>query len=97
MSSKLLHAHGCRQCRARYVDACTTRDEDHLCIECRGGIPWRLLIANAAPRPCCVTHGRLATKDEKKTYALAGRSNWFICPTCKRTHPTRPALKETTS
>ncbi len=88
--AKGYHAHACRRCRVRYTDACTQRTEDDLCTSCRGGRPWQLLIDNAAPHDCCYDHSRLATKDEKTLYLLAGRSNWFICATCRRTHPTRP-------
>lgn len=92
-SKKELHAHGCRRCRTRYEDSCPQRDEDDLCITCRGGFGWQLLIQNRAPKPCCI-HSRLATKQEKQTYLLAGRSNWQICPTCRRTHPFRVTDKE---
>lgn len=94
MSKKALHAHGCRRCRTRYVDACATRAEDDLCTTCRGGRGWALLIDNAAPHDCCRVNSRLATKDERVLYALAGRSNWHLCTTCKRTHPFRPTVKE---
>jgi len=88
-----LHAHGCRQCRTRYMDVCQARDEDDLCLACRGGTPSQLLINGRAPHACCLA-SRLATKEEKKTYDLAGRSNWHICPACSRTHPYKPTDKE---
>lgn len=94
MTTKTYHHHGCRQCRTRYSDNCADRGEDDLCTGCRGGIPSQLLIDSAAPKACCYAGARLATRDERKTYALAGRSNWFICPTCKRTHPTRPKKED---
>lgn len=96
MSKKAWHAHGCRRCRTRYVDACATRTEDGLCNPCRGLQPWQLLIDNAAPHDCCYRDSRLATKDERDLYSLAGRSNWHICAACKRTHPFKPTHKEPT-
>lgn len=92
-TKKTAHAHGCRQCRVRYTDNCTDPKEDGLCIGCRGGRPWQLLITNAAPRACCL-QARLVTKEEKTRYSLAGRSNWHICPTCRRTHPGKPTEKD---
>lgn len=88
------HAHGCRQCRTRYQDNCEQHGEDDLCPKCSGLAPSQLLIDNAAPHDCCYARSRLATKDERKTYHLAGRSNWFLCIACGRTHPTRPIRKE---
>jgi hypothetical protein len=84
------HAHGCTSCHTRYEDACLTPDTDGRCTGCRGGKPWTLLIENASPKTCCIAQGRPATKDERKTYKLAGAHVWFICPTCKRTHPFDP-------
>lgn len=82
------HAHGCRRCRVRYADACDERRDDDLCTSCRGGIPQ--LLNSYTPRDCCYATSRLVTKDERTSYALAGRSNWHICATCKRTHPAKP-------
>ncbi len=93
MSKKLAgtyHAHGCRRCRTRYQDACTTPDQDTLCDACRGLKPWQLLIDNAAPHPCCTTNARLVLTAEKAIYRLAGGWLWFICKTCARTHPFDP-------
>jgi hypothetical protein len=84
-----LHAHGCTRCHIRYQDACREL-ADRLCTGCRGGRPWQLLIDNASPKDCCVATARLATKDEKSTYRLAGTRLWFICAQCKRTHPFDP-------
>lgn len=81
---KTWHVHICRACGINYQDTCTTPIEDGKCTGCRGGIPWQLLIDNAKPRTCCL-ESRLATRDERKTYRLAGRANWRICPSCKRT------------
>lgn len=90
-----VHAHGCRRCRIRYTDTCDTRIDDGLCTGCRGGIVLQYLLDSIAPHHCCATNSRLATKEEKTSYALAGRSNWHICQTCRRTHPINPARKET--
>jgi hypothetical protein len=92
-AKKESHAHGCRRCRTRYVDTCRNKAEDGLCINCRGGMAWQLLIDNRAPHRCCID-SRLATKAEKETYSLAGRSNWHICPHCRRTHPFKVTHKE---
>lgn len=88
--SRNLHAHGCRDCHIRYEDACATPAADGACKACRGLRVWQLLIDNAAPKDCCVDTARMVTKDEKKAYRLAGAHLWFICQTCKRTHPTDP-------
>ncbi len=85
------HAHGCRECNLRYEDACTTPKDDGLCTRCRGGRPWMLLIAHASPHDCCRERARLASKDERDIYRLAGAHLWFICALCKRTHPFNPA------
>lgn len=92
-SKKELHAHGCRRCRTRYMDACASRTEDDLCITCRGGLAWQLLIDHRAPHACCIA-ARLVTRQERDTYSLAGRSNWHICPVCKRTHPFKPTAED---
>lgn len=85
------HAHGCVRCHTRYEDACPTAETDSLCITCRGGRGWQLLIDNARPTDCCVAGSRLATKDQMAVYRLAGGHLWFICTTCRRTHPFNPA------
>lgn len=84
-----LHAHGCRRCRTRYQDACLSPEADARCTSCNGGRAWQLLIDNANPRPCC-QQARLATKEERERYRLAGQQLWFICLTCARTHPFDP-------
>lgn len=88
-----LHAHGCAACHTRYEDACPTPADDARCTPCRGGQPWQYLIDNRAPRDCCRQNARLATKDDKSRYKLAGSRLWFICPTCSRTHPFDPKPK----
>lgn len=88
-SKKTWHKHACRGCRIGYVDGCDTPKDDELCIGCRGGRQWDLLVDGARPRDCCV-NSRRATKDEAVTYRLAGRANWFICPICKRTQTYKP-------
>jgi hypothetical protein len=85
-----LHAHGCVRCHIRYQDACTESGDDALCITCRGGRGWQLLIDNAAPHDCCREHSRMVRKEEQKTYRLAGKHLWHICTTCARTHPMDP-------
>jgi hypothetical protein len=89
-----VHAHGCARCGVRYEDACDARAVDGLCVGCRGGRPWQLLIDGRRPRKCCITGSRPATKDERKRYRLAGACAWFICVGdggCRRTHPFDPA------
>lgn len=90
---KTWHKHSCRGCRIGYVDGCEAPKDDGLCTGCRGGRPWDLLVDNDRPRDCCV-NSRLATKDEKSSYRLAGRANWHICPTCKRTQSFKPQAKD---
>ncbi len=85
-----LHAHGCRDCHTRYEDACIAPDQDGRCTACRGGRPWQLLIENARPKTCCIDQSRLASKDDRATYRLAGTHLWWICTSCKRTHPYDP-------
>ena len=87
MSSR--HAHGCRQCRTRYEDACADTKANALCAGCRGTRVWQLLIDNASPHSCCLD-SRIATKDECKSYSLAGSATWWICPACKRTQVYKP-------
>lgn len=92
-SKKIWHVHCCRKCRINYQDTCQDTKEDDLCTGCRGGRPWALLVDGARPHDCCV-HSRRVTKDEKAAYRLAGRTNWLICPTCKRTHGFQPQAKD---
>lgn len=75
------------------MDTCTTPGTDGDCTVCRGVRPWWLLIYNAAPRDCCRNDSRIATKDERKRYALAGEHTWWICRSCARTHPFAPAAR----
>lgn len=89
-----MHWHACTRCRrVQYDDNCTEPDIDRLCMRCRGGRPWQLLLQNRAPRTCCREVSRLATKDEKKSYSLAGSGRWWICQACARTQPFNP-MKE---
>lgn len=90
-----LHAHGCTHCGIRYEDACADPGTDGRCTACRGGRPWLLLIDGASPKDCCRETARLARKDEKKTYRLAGTRLWHICTACKRTHPFNPRTETT--
>jgi hypothetical protein len=79
------HAHGCKRCAIRYEDACTDPLTNGPCTSCRGGRAWQLLIENALPQQCCLEHSRLATKDERETYRLAGSTLWWICSRCAPT------------
>lgn len=88
-TKKTVHWHGCQRCHTGYEDNCTTKTVDGLCIACRGGRAWQLLIDSRAPRPCCQA-ARLVTKEQRETYRLAGGHLWFICPVCARTHPYDP-------
>jgi predicted RNA-binding Zn-ribbon protein involved in translation (DUF1610 family) len=82
-----IHAHGCARCDVRYEDACGTPAVDGLCMSCRGGIPWQLLITHRSPQDCCRIESRRVTKDERERYRLAGPKTrtWWICPACGRT------------
>jgi len=82
---KTWHVHACRGCGNTYRDTCDQAGEDATCDTCSGHRAWQLLVDNASPRTCCL-NARLVNRDEKKTYRLAGRSNWHICKTCGRTH-----------
>lgn len=87
---KTAHWHGCKRCQSPYEDACAQTKEDGLCSPCRGLAPWQYLIDNKKPRACCVAGSRTVTKDEMRSYSLAGARTWFICPTCSRTQPFDP-------
>lgn len=88
-----VHAHGCRQCDGRYEDTCDDNKSDTVCGSCRVGksLDQRgLLFDNRRPKECCRDNSRPASKEEIKTYRLAGAHKWWICATCKRTHPFNP-------
>lgn len=89
------HAHRCRACAVRYQDACHSAGLDDRCARCRSGSDREhpLWVINHMPQDCCRHDSRLATHDDRKTYHLGGTSTWWICSTCKRTHPNNP--KET--
>ncbi len=87
---KTAHWHGCVRCHNAYEDNCAAKTEDNLCVECRGGRGFQLLIDNRQPRDCCRTQSRLVTKDQKKSYRLEGSRLWFICTVCARTQPYNP-------
>ena len=100
-TSKSFHAHGCKTCRTRYMDNCNNRGVNDLCTACRGtGVPWQLLIDNAAPRPCCEEDSRPVPKDKAGTsdlhrrYQLAGDAPWFLCNTCARTQIYDPRIRK---
>lgn len=87
------HAHGCTRCATRYEDACTTPGTDGLCITCRGGRGWALLIQGMEPAPCCTECAVVATKDDRQTYRLVGSRVWFLCKSCARTFPYDPITR----
>lgn len=84
------HAHACLQCGERYEDACETSAEDDICASCRHGHPWPFWRTSRLPQTCCRSNSRKATKDDRSTYRLGGQATWWICLTCKRTHPYDP-------
>lgn len=91
-----LHAHGCNQCSARYTDGCRYPHVNGLCQDCRGttyGRPsWD---RHFDPRTCCRRHSEPAGLRERETYSLGGEGRWWICSTCKRTHPYDPRTNGT--
>lgn len=91
--TKTVHAHGCPTCRSRYEDNCEDRTTDEQCSWCRAGRSMEergIHYHNRQPKDCCRQDSRIATKEEIKSYTLAGASTWYICKTCARTHPTKP-------
>lgn len=92
-TKKVVHAHGCTRCRARYEDVCATPDVSAACGDCQGRRGFALLIANRLPRDCCRAHSRLASKDDLTTYQLSRDCTWWICTVCARTQPhTNPTI-----
>lgn len=89
------HAHGCTKCRARYEDSCQAAEINSLCGMCRLGKRWELLYQNRLPKDCCRQASRIATKEDKKQYKLAGPKDheWWRCSMCGRTHPFNPNEK----
>lgn len=85
------HAHGCRSCKTRYEDSCSTPERNGKCPACNGGKPWQLLIDNRKPKDCCRDTSRLANKAEVAAYSLGGDTPWFICRTCARTQVYDPS------
>lgn len=87
------HHHGCKQCHARYSDACETPNESGVCSFCRIGMRWELLHENALPKDCCIETARLlevtskAGKAHAKKYSLSSGCTWYQCQLCKRCHP----------
>lgn len=86
------HAHACTKCRHRYEDNCESEDVNSTCMGCRTGTRWQILFENRLPKDCCRQSSRLATKEEKKSYRLAGPKDWewWRCQMCGRTHPFNP-------
>lgn len=86
-TKRLVHAHGCTNCKARYEDICDEPDQGGTCKECNGQLGYALLILNRLPRDCCRAHSRLVTKEQAVVYALSKACAWFICTVCARTQP----------
>ena len=84
-----LHYHGCIKCHLRYHDACESPAHDSRCPSC---ITGRISAYQAAiePRPCCLTDARLAKKDDRERYTLAGAGPWWLCRTCARQFTNQP-------
>src|SRR4051794_21987806 len=83
---KTVHWHACTEpsCRIKYEDTCETPPVDGLCTRCRGYLPWWELIESAMWSECCFANTRPVTKQEIKSYSLAGSQTWFRCKTCAR-------------
>ncbi len=90
MAEVKAHWHACRRCLVAYYDNCKDKITDALCVVCRGGRGFQLLIDNREPRESCRRTARLVTKDQKATYRLEGGRTWFICTECARTQPYNP-------
>lgn len=84
------HAHACTACRERYEDPCKTADVDALCASCAGGSPVSFTRLNRMPQPCCRVKSQSATSELRQQYRLGGAGPWWICLSCKRTHPYDP-------
>jgi hypothetical protein len=84
-----LHYHGCLGCRRRYWDSCHQPEDDARCITCLAGHA-SIQHLGTAPRACCTTNCRVATKDDREQYKLAGPGPWHLCQTCYRQHPSQP-------
>ncbi len=86
-----LHHHGCALCGHYYVDHCHDSGEDGICKDCQvshfGRPSWE---KDNDPQRCCRTDSRPALAREVLSYRLGGRSDWWICRTCCRTHPYNP-------
>lgn len=95
-AKRTAHWHGCTTCTDRYEDTCASAAIDGQCSTCRGLSSSRLLEDNRKPRDCCIARARLTTKEENKTYHLAGTRLWFICPVCSRPHPYDPKHQQPT-
>lgn len=84
-----LHYHGCTNCHLRYHDACHTPELDGLCPSCTTG---RISAYQQAiePRACCYVDTRLANRDDRDVYKLAGPGPWWLCRTCARQFTRQP-------
>lgn len=91
-AKKTWHLHACTTCRRTYGDTCETATSNATCNECRSGLV-SAYGKGRNPIACCLSGARLATKDEIKTYRLAGPGPWWICRTCSRQHGYDPATK----
>lgn len=82
--TKEVHSHGCTECKQRFEDNCQQPKQNFLCSFCETGNGWTLLREGRSPKDCCRVFSRLATKDEIKSYNMAGDKPWFICTECSR-------------
>jgi hypothetical protein len=86
-----LHAHGCSLCGRYYTDVCKDSGEDAICKDCiphhYGRPSWE---QTADPQLCCRSNSVKATEAQIQSFRLAGRSDWWICLGCSRTHPYNP-------
>lgn len=94
------HAHGCMRCSHRYEDLCQDVMEDGLCYLCRtnGEKPDPWWPEARLPQPCCMEDSRVLEptvykehRDLMASLRLAGRSTWYRCRSCGRTHPFDPS------
>lgn len=87
------HAHACTTCGERYGDNCANSPQDEVCPACKAGHGWPLWRTNRLPADCCKIESAPTTKDDRALYRLGGAVDWWICKTCKRTHPYDPKEK----
>lgn len=81
------HYHGCIHCKNRYCCSCYSPELDDVCTDCRQDRSTFIQMGER-PRECCVNR-RLATKDDRSTYLLAGPGPWWMCRVCSRQFTTK--------